>query len=193
MPIQVVKPSVSFAAVLQGTALTISVEIPSFPTLDSPVVEFGSRGLPGAGTAPVGAGTAGGGGGKALGTCCAKHADPANVSVIAKRKNDRFMASLPSYNASLRQRLILFNWTDDFGSTIIPDLMQTVKPYSAQTHSGRITIRAQTLPFIMCDQDRVWSVCQQLLDGSLARSSNLLIGQRRLLRSIEQRSKEFPL
>jgi hypothetical protein len=127
MPIQVVKPSVSFAAVLQGTALTISVEIPSFPTLDSPVVEFGSRGLPGAGTAPVGAGTAGGGGGKALGTCCAKHADPANVSVIAKRKNDRFMASLPSYNASLRQRLILFNWTDDFGSTIIPDLMQTVK------------------------------------------------------------------
>ena len=56
MPIQVVKPSVSFAAVLQGTALTISVEIPSFPTLDSPVVEFGSRGLPGAGTAIAGLG-----------------------------------------------------------------------------------------------------------------------------------------
>jgi hypothetical protein len=90
MPIQVVKPSVSRAAVLQGTDFTISVETPSFPTLDLPVVEFGSRGPPGVGAAPVGAGTNGGGGAKGA-ACCARHADPANASVIAMRKADRCM------------------------------------------------------------------------------------------------------
>jgi hypothetical protein len=103
---QVVKPSVSFAAVLQGTAFTISVEIPSFPTLESPVVEFGSRGPPGVGAAPVGSGAGGGGGGSALGGCCAKHVDPTRTNVIAIRSADRCMGDLPS-NESLRR-----DWVD---------------------------------------------------------------------------------
>src|SRR5580704_1726672 len=43
---QVVVPSVSLAAVLQGTALTVSVETPSLATMSRPVWLFGSSGPP---------------------------------------------------------------------------------------------------------------------------------------------------
>jgi len=46
---QVVVPSVPLAAVLQGTALTVSVEIPSLATMTRPVWLFGSSALPGCG------------------------------------------------------------------------------------------------------------------------------------------------
>jgi hypothetical protein len=97
-PMHVVKPSVSLAAVEQGTDFTMSVETPSFPTLESPVVELGSRGLPGRGAAPVGAGGGGGGGGAAFGSCWAKQAEPTKASVPAMRRADRRIeASLPSF------------------------------------------------------------------------------------------------
>lgn len=111
MLIQVVKPSVSLAAVLQGTAFTISVEIPSFPTLDSPVVEFGNRGLPGAGGAPVGAGTAIGGGGKALVRCLLRKATwilQMSASPPREKLIDAWEAS-PRIAQPLRQRRNLFD------------------------------------------------------------------------------------
>jgi hypothetical protein len=60
MPIQVVKPSVSLAAVLQGTAFTVLVEAASSAALSDPRVVLGSNPVGGSGAAPFGAGGASG-------------------------------------------------------------------------------------------------------------------------------------
>jgi hypothetical protein len=57
---QVVKPSVSLAAVLQGTAFTVLVEAPSSPALSDPRVVLGSNPVAGSGGAPLSAGGASG-------------------------------------------------------------------------------------------------------------------------------------
>lgn len=54
MPIQVVDPSVSLAAALQGAAKTVRVEIPSEATSSKPLSVAGNNGLPGSGGLPGG-------------------------------------------------------------------------------------------------------------------------------------------
>jgi hypothetical protein len=49
---QVVVPSVSLAAVLQGAAFTVLVEIPSSATLSQPVFVPGNSALPTGGASP---------------------------------------------------------------------------------------------------------------------------------------------
>jgi hypothetical protein len=56
-----VKPSVSLAAVLQGTAFTVLVEALSSPVLSDPRVVFGSNPVAGSGAAPLGAAGVSGG------------------------------------------------------------------------------------------------------------------------------------
>jgi hypothetical protein len=82
---QVVVPSVSLAAVLQGTALTVSVETPSLATMSRPVWLFGSSGPPGCGTRLEFAGSGAnprveGGGLPAVPVVC--WASPANGSMV---------------------------------------------------------------------------------------------------------------
>lgn len=86
---QVVVPSVSLAAVLQGTALTVSVETPSLATMSRPVWLFGSSGPPDCGIrlgfagAPVADGANSrveGGGVPAVPVVC--WANPANGSMV---------------------------------------------------------------------------------------------------------------
>lgn len=102
---QVVVPSVSLAAVLQGTALTVFVEIPSSATLVKPTSLVMEMGPPPVGAARTGAPTGGGepiGGGDATdggepadgvestfgacGVCCARTADELSASDIAKER-----------------------------------------------------------------------------------------------------------
>jgi hypothetical protein len=91
---QVVLPSVSRADLLQGTALTVSVETPSSAVRDIPTVVPGFCGLPTTGADPV-IGTLDGGaaadGGDAtaspvvfvVGACCWAHADDDNRTSVA--------------------------------------------------------------------------------------------------------------
>jgi hypothetical protein len=84
---QVVVPSVSLAAALQGTAFTLFVETPSSATLSNPVSPAGNQGPPSSG-AVAAVGTDGGApaaGGEprpvvASGPCWAKTADEPNAS-----------------------------------------------------------------------------------------------------------------
>src|ERR1017187_1609687 len=86
IPTQVVVPSVSLAAVLQGAARTVRVEMPSDATLSNPASVAGSNGPisggPPAGgvPAPIGCEAAGGGGAGLESGACARAAD-------AKRAN----------------------------------------------------------------------------------------------------------
>ena len=99
---QVVVPSVSLAAVLQGTARTVLVETPSSATLFKPVSEGEISGPPTTGAAPaVGGIMAGGGasmaGGGALmaGVCCANATGETNANDAAtERAIIRIEASL---------------------------------------------------------------------------------------------------
>jgi hypothetical protein len=61
IPTQVVVPSVSLAALLQGTAPTVFVETPSSATLFKPVSDPEISGPPTSGTVPAVSGIAGGG------------------------------------------------------------------------------------------------------------------------------------
>jgi hypothetical protein len=89
---QVVVPSVSLAAMLQGTALTVFVEIPSSATLSKPVSLLGSNGPPTGGAAPTrDGGAAAAGSGEPTppssgACCCAKTADEPMASNAAKEK-----------------------------------------------------------------------------------------------------------
>jgi hypothetical protein len=90
---QVVVPSVSLAAVLHGTALTVFVETPSSATLFKPVSLPGCHGPPTGGAAPM-IGTPADGlavpGGEppptVSGICCANTADEPSASNTAKEK-----------------------------------------------------------------------------------------------------------
>jgi hypothetical protein len=94
IPTQVVVPSVSLAAVLQGTALTVFVETPSSATLSKPVLLPGSNGPPTEGAAPTtgtpadgGAPEAGGEPGPIVsGVCCAKTVDEPRASNAAMER-----------------------------------------------------------------------------------------------------------
>jgi hypothetical protein len=99
---QVVVPSVSLAAVLQGTARTVFVETPSSATLFKPVSECEISGPPTTGAGPaVGGIMAGGGasmaGGRAIvaGVCCANAAEETSASdARTERAIIRIKASL---------------------------------------------------------------------------------------------------
>ena len=90
---QVVLPSVSRADVVQGTALTVSVETPSSAVLDRPTVVPGFCGLPTTGADPVVIGTFDGGGEAAGGDAMASpvvvvvgvcaHADDDSMTTVA--------------------------------------------------------------------------------------------------------------
>jgi hypothetical protein len=107
MPMQVVLPSVSRADLLQGTAVTVSVEIPSSAVRDIPTVVPGFWGLPTTGADPV-IGTLEGGaatdGGDAtaspvvlvVGACCCAHADDDNRTSVAAITILRIMRLLAS-------------------------------------------------------------------------------------------------
>jgi hypothetical protein len=93
IPMQVVVPSVSLAAMLQGTARTVFVETPSSATLFKPVSDCEISGPPTTGAAAaVGGIIAGGGasmaGGDALfaGVCCANAADERSASAAATER-----------------------------------------------------------------------------------------------------------
>jgi hypothetical protein len=84
---QVVVPSVSLAAALQGTAFTLFVEIPSSANLSNPVSPAGSKGPPTSGAEPA-TGTDGGAAAAGdeprpvvpSGACWAKAADEPSAS-----------------------------------------------------------------------------------------------------------------
>jgi hypothetical protein len=99
---QVVVPSVSLAAVLQGTARTVFVETPSSATLFKPVSECEISGPPTTGAAPavggimVGGGASRAGGGALMaGVCCANATEETSASDAAtERAIIRIKASL---------------------------------------------------------------------------------------------------
>jgi hypothetical protein len=94
IPMQVVVPSVSLAALLQGTAPTVFVETPSSPTLFKPVSDPEISGPPTSGTVPAVSGIAGGGaaavGGDPLPivpvVCCANAAQDRSASGAATER-----------------------------------------------------------------------------------------------------------
>jgi hypothetical protein len=98
IPTQVVVPSVSLAAVPQGTDLTVFVETPSSATLSKPVVVPGSNGPPTGGAEPAigtvvdgvvaGGGVAAGGDPTPAvsGICCANAAGETSASEATNEK-----------------------------------------------------------------------------------------------------------
>ena len=88
---QVVLPSVSCAAVPQGTALTVLVEMPSSAGVARPTVVPGFSGVPTAGAAPA-IGTPEGGGGAAGSTvsagCCASAGDDRTIRTAKTTHSD---------------------------------------------------------------------------------------------------------
>ena len=122
MPMQVVVPSVSRAALLQGTALTVFVETPSSSTLAKPTVVPGFSGLPTGGAAPSigtlldGAAAAAGGDPVAAGACCCasagadKRIRPAKtavfrISYLLKSKDLKSKSSRPEVTNPHVQKL----------------------------------------------------------------------------------------
>jgi hypothetical protein len=90
IPTQVVVPSVSLAAVLQGAARTVRVEMPSDATLSNPASVAGSNGPPipggtpaGGVPAPIGSEAAGGGGAVLDSGACARAADAKRANTAA--------------------------------------------------------------------------------------------------------------
>jgi hypothetical protein len=99
IPMQVVVPSVSLAAMLQGTARTVFVETPSSATLFKPVSECEISGPPTTGAAPAVGGIMAGGGasmaGGDAGVCCANATEETSASDAAtERAIIRIEASL---------------------------------------------------------------------------------------------------
>src|SRR5260370_17369637 len=90
IPTQVVVPSVSLAALLQGTAPTVFVETPSSATLFKPVSDPEISGPPTSGARPTGGGIAGDSGAVAGGAvpvvCCANVADDKRARAAATGK-----------------------------------------------------------------------------------------------------------
>jgi len=92
---QVVVPSVSLAALLQPTALTVFVETPSSATLFKPVSEGEISGPPTTGAAPAVGGIMAGGGALMSGVCCANAPEETSASDAAtERAIIRIEASL---------------------------------------------------------------------------------------------------
>jgi hypothetical protein len=99
IPMQVVVPSVSLAAMLQGTARTVFVETPSSATLFKPVSECEISGPPTTGAAAAVGGIMAGGGasmaGGDAGVCCANATEETSASDAAtERAIIRIEASL---------------------------------------------------------------------------------------------------
>ena len=106
---QVVVPSVSLAAMLQGTARTVFVETPSSATLFKPVSECEISGPPTTGAAAAVGGIMAGGGasmaGGDTGVCCANATEETSASDAAtERAIDRIKASLLRNNELQRQK-----------------------------------------------------------------------------------------
>jgi hypothetical protein len=103
---QVVVPSVSLAAMLQPTALTVFVETPSSATLFKPVSECEISGPPTTGAAPAVGGIMAGGGAPMSGVCCANATEETSASDAAtERAIDRIEASLLRNNELQRQKV----------------------------------------------------------------------------------------
>jgi hypothetical protein len=83
---QVVVPSVSLAAMLQGTARTLFVETPSSATLFKPVSDSEISGPPTTGEAPAVGGIIAGGGAVMAGVCCANATEETSASDAATEK-----------------------------------------------------------------------------------------------------------
>jgi hypothetical protein len=92
---QVVVPSVSLAAVLQGTALTVFVETPSSAILFKRVSEREINGPPTTDEAPAVGGIMAGGDALVAGVCCANATEETSASDAAtERAIIRIEASL---------------------------------------------------------------------------------------------------
>jgi hypothetical protein len=103
---QVLVPSVSLAAMLQPTALTVFVETPSSATLFNPVSECEISGPPTWGAAPAVGGIMAGGGAPMSGVCCANATEETSASDAAtERAIDRIEASLLRNNELQRQKV----------------------------------------------------------------------------------------